>query len=117
MRGSQRVTSFKKKILLKELAARYYPRDLIYRKKQGFAAPLEVWLRQLPERDLQRRCVEGLATSLVPEEKIVALIKDFIENKSDLSLQLYALIVLNRWHAQYVNRKTPVLPRLANSSN
>jgi len=105
MQNRQRVTIWEKKVLLKQLAARYFPRDLIYRKKQGFAAPLEVWLRQLPKAELKRRCLDGLATQLVSEEVIVHLVDTFIEQKKDLSLQLYALIVLNVWRAGHESGK------------
>lgn len=104
MRNNQRVTLKEKKILLKQLAARYFPRDLIYRKKQGFAAPLEVWLRNLPKQELRRQCLDGLATQMVSEEVVVNLINTFTEQKKDLSLQLYALIVMNQWHSNTVQR-------------
>lgn len=97
MRNNQRVTLIEKKILLKQLAVRYFPRDLIYRPKQGFAAPLEVWLRRLPRKELQQRCSDGLALEFVSEEQIECLIDIFLDQKKDLSLQLYSLIVMNRW--------------------
>ena len=100
MQNEQRVTLFEKKVLLKQLASRYFPQDLIYRKKQGFAAPVEVWLRKLPKEELSRRCLEGFACTLVPEEVIIYLIENFLDRKRDLSLQLYALIVLNQWYAR-----------------
>jgi len=102
MRDNQRVTLREKKILLKQLAVRYFPRNLIYRKKQGFAAPLEVWLRKLSKTELKRRCSDGLASELVPGEVIENLINNFIDYRRDLSLQLYALIVINRWYAHIV---------------
>lgn len=98
MRNSQRVTLKEKKILLKQLAVKYFPRNLIYRKKQGFAAPLEVWLRQLSKTEIKRRCLGCLTSSLVPECVVEELVNNFIDHKQDLSLQLYALIVMNQWH-------------------
>lgn len=97
MGNSQRVTLMEKKILLKQLAARYFPRNLIYRPKQGFAAPLEVWLRRLPRKELQHRCLDGIARDFVPEGLVVSLIDNFLVEKKDLSLQLYSFIMMNRW--------------------
>ncbi|NLC71465.1 MAG: hypothetical protein GX751_08925, partial [Desulfuromonadaceae bacterium] len=99
MRNNQRVTLFQKKVLLKKLAAKYFPRDLIYRKKQGFAAPLEVWIRALPKEEIKKRCLDGLAAEMVREDIVVRLINDFINERKDFSLQLYALMVMNRWRA------------------
>lgn len=98
MRNNQRVTLQEKKILLKQLAVRYFPRNLIYRKKQGFAAPLEVWLRQLEKSELRQRCRGDLTSMLVSECIIEELINNFIDHKRDLSLQIYALIVMNQWY-------------------
>jgi len=107
MKRQQRVTLFEKKVLLKKLAVRYFPKDLIYRKKQGFAAPLEVWLRQLSKPELVKYCLNGCATQFVTEEVIVDLIEKFIEQKKDVSLQIYALIVMNRWYSTiFTNQKT-----------
>jgi len=99
MQNRQRVRISEKKVILKQLAVRYFPRDLIYRKKQGFAAPMEVWLRQLTKAELRRRCMEGLATQILPEKVIDNLMENFLTRNRDLSLQLYSLIVMNQWHA------------------
>jgi asparagine synthase (glutamine-hydrolysing) len=104
MRNNQRVTLKEKKVLLKQLAIRYFPRDLIYRKKQGFAAPLEVWLRQLSKTELKRRCLGALTSELVSEQVTVDLINSFIDHKKDLSLQIYALIVANKWHENLISK-------------
>lgn len=97
MRNNQRVTLLDKKILLKQLAVRYFPRDLIYRKKQGFAAPLEVWLRNLPREALKKRCLGEASKLLVSEPAINQLVDSFLDDRRDLSLQLFALIVMNAW--------------------
>jgi asparagine synthase (glutamine-hydrolysing) len=99
MQNCQRVTLTEKKILLKRLAVRYFPHDLIYRKKQGFAAPVEVWLRQLSTPNLKSLCKDGLATQVLPESLIDNLVDNFIGNHRDLSLQIYSLIVMNHWYA------------------
>ncbi len=100
MRSNQRTTLFKKKILLKKLAVKYFPKPLIYRKKQGFAAPIEVWLRTLDRKNLIGRCIDGISLEFVPEETIIGLIDGFIEEKKDYSLQIYSLIVMNSWYKQ-----------------
>ncbi|NLX17743.1 MAG: asparagine synthase (glutamine-hydrolyzing) [Desulfobulbus sp.] len=98
MKNNQRATLFAKKILLKQLAARYFPKNLIYRKKQGFAAPLEVWLRNLSKEELKRRCLGESGAFLVPEPVINQLVDSFLDDRRDLSLQLFALIVMNAWY-------------------
>lgn len=97
LRNDQRVTLWQKKIFLKQLAFRYFPRNLIYRKKQGFAAPLEVWLRNLTKEEMKSRCAGELAHFLLTEPALNLLIDEFYDKKRDSSLQLYALIVLKQW--------------------
>ena len=98
MSNNQRVTLSEKKVLLKQLAVRYFPRNLIYRRKKGFAAPLEVWLRQLKKSDLRKRCSSDLTATFFQEHTIDQLIDNFIDYRKDLSLQIYALIVMNQWY-------------------
>ena len=95
---NQRVTLWEKKVALKRLAVQYFPKELIYRKKQGFAAPVEVWLRQLSKEELRRRCLDGVGSGFVDERAVEQVIDKFIEERKDYSLQLYALIVLNVWY-------------------
>jgi asparagine synthase (glutamine-hydrolysing) len=94
----QRATLFITKVALKKLAVRYFPKSLIYRKKQGFAAPVEVWLRQYSLSQLRQRCIDGPAVEYVKERAVEKLIKDFLFRKVDYSLQIYSLIVLNSWY-------------------
>jgi asparagine synthase (glutamine-hydrolysing) len=98
LRNGQRVTLCEKKIALKKVAVRYFPRALIYRKKQGFAAPIEVWLRSMTQQELERRCLEGIAEKFVAPDLVRKLIQVFFDEKKDFSLQLYSVIVLNSWN-------------------
>ena len=41
-----KTTIFNKKIILKKVAERYVGKDIINRRKQGFAAPVEIWMRK-----------------------------------------------------------------------
>jgi len=93
----QQINLFKKKILLKKLAAQYFPKSIIYRKKQGFSAPLEIWMRSQTSQSLLSLCMDGIATSFVNEATINNMIDSFLTKKTDHSTQIYSLIVLNQW--------------------
>jgi asparagine synthetase B (glutamine-hydrolysing) len=47
-----KVGAFKTKYLLKKVAERYLPKDIVYRKKMGFSLPTEDWLN---DRDVRKR--------------------------------------------------------------
>lgn len=95
----ENISLFQKKIMLKKIAARHFPRSIIYRKKQGFSAPLDIWMRSLSVESLKKMCCEGISSTLVNESLIHDLANKFINEKADLSTQLYSFIVLNKWHS------------------
>ena len=59
---SYRLRGFTDKWLLKEIAARHLPHDIVYRKKMGFPLPLKDYLAPLAREELFRDgfCVEFL---------------------------------------------------------
>jgi len=87
------------KYLLRQLAARYLPGEILERPKQGFAIPLGRWLQE----DL-RSWMEDLllsSTSLQRGYFNAAAIEQMIHShhsgRRDYSQQLWALMVLELW--------------------
>lgn len=91
------------KTVLKRLAERYLPRDIVYRSKQGFMMPLDRWMSHelrseitlaLGPQGIQRR---GLlrATAI---DKICA---EHFSGKKNHATRLWTLLVLERWFARY----------------
>ena len=88
---------FSKKILLKKITAKYFPKELVYRKKQGFSAPLEIWMRKLTKKQLEDFCLDGVVSELLNGDDVKAMINGFVDEKKDLSTQIYSFMVLNQW--------------------
>jgi asparagine synthase (glutamine-hydrolysing) len=95
------------KMLLKRLAERYIPRECIYRTKQGFAPPLEAWLRgplREPVHDL-------LSQSRVRDHGVFEagyvewLKREFYERHRELTLELYQAFLLETWLDLFVDRR------------
>ena len=87
------------KVLLKEIALDYLPRDVVYRPKQGFMAPIKHWLRE----DLADE-VEALLSS-APLGGLVR--REFVQQQwarhqrgEDRSDILWGLLLMNRWMMQ-----------------
>ncbi|MDX8408545.1 MAG: asparagine synthase (glutamine-hydrolyzing) [Mariprofundales bacterium] len=87
------------KILLKEVACRRLPRAVVHRPKQGFMAPVKLWLRH----EL-RTAVEELA-SRSPVGGLVR--QSFVQQQwqrhlagEDCSDMLWGILLLDRWAAQ-----------------
>jgi asparagine synthase (glutamine-hydrolysing) len=102
----QKYTYGQSKVLLREVAARYVPREILNRPKQGFAIPLAGWLQNelrpfLEEVLLSRRALERGYFSEVALRKMVA---DHLAQRRDYSQQLWALLMLEVFLGQCESR-------------
>ena len=91
------------KYLLKKVAERYLPKDIIYRNKQGFVMPLSDWLAG----GLRPAVDAALNASALPSRHLFqprALNQVLHEHRSgrrNHAGRLWALTVLERWFARY----------------
>lgn len=91
------------KYILKQVAARYLPQDLIERKKQGFGFPLGLWmrtdLRAFIQRLFQRsRFVEA---GIFEPAYMQRLADEHLQGKADHNFRLWILINLEIWYRLY----------------
>jgi len=103
--AAMKIRDGRRKHVLKEVASRFLPASLIDRRKQGFAVPLDVWFRGslrelfadtlLSSRALQRGYFEPAF--------VRALVDEHVGGRRDHALRLWQLVVLERWHQQYVD--------------
>jgi asparagine synthase (glutamine-hydrolysing) len=96
------------KYLLKKVAARYLPQELIYRKKQGFSFPLGIWMRtELKDflRTLfhQSRFVE---LGLFNANYMQKLLEEHLSGKVDHNYRLWILINLELWYRLYFENES-----------
>jgi asparagine synthase (glutamine-hydrolysing) len=100
------------KHILKELAASLVPRDLVDRKKQGFGVPLGVWFRG-NMRELFADTLlsaRSLSRGYFQAPFVRRLVEDHLSGRRDHTLQLWQLVVFERWHAQYLDESGSALP-------
>jgi asparagine synthase (glutamine-hydrolysing) len=94
-----KIRGFTQKYLLKKLAQRWLPRDMIYHKKQGFEAPMGRWLRGplLPLFDsiVNRTAVER--AGLFNFDEIQRLRQEHVSLKSKHSKVLFSLLSFMLW--------------------
>ena len=96
------------KYLLKKVAARYLPQELIYRKKQGFTFPLGIWMRTdlkdfLRTLFRQSRLVE---LGLFNETHMQILLEEHLSGKVDHNYRLWILINLEIWYRLYFENES-----------
>ena len=91
------------KYLLKKLAEKYLPHNIIYRPKQGFVMPLTQWL----EGGLKPRMEQALSASglskrgLFREGALLNVLREHRAGRSNHAGRLWALTVLELWFEKY----------------
>ena len=90
----------KTKWLLRELLAKYIPRELFERPKKGFSIPLDQWLQNelkfLPQQYLSDAAIKK--TGVLQPLAVKKLLEDFyLKNKGYLYQRVWLLVVLQRW--------------------
>jgi asparagine synthase (glutamine-hydrolysing) len=94
------------KHLLKRLAARYVPADVLYRRKQGFVMPVSRWIRE-DLAPLTRVLLESLTRperGLFRRDWVQGMLDDHLGGRVDWGEQLWTLMVLEIWYRLFVDR-------------
>ncbi|MCK4463331.1 MAG: asparagine synthase (glutamine-hydrolyzing), partial [Candidatus Omnitrophica bacterium] len=100
-----KLRSMTSKFLLKKLASRFIPKEVLYRKKMGFGVPIGQWFKNemrgyikevlLDERSLKR--------GYFKKEVIQELIDDHQNGVCDNKYKLWALLNLELWHRVFID--------------
>jgi len=100
------------KWLLRQVLHRYVPRELVERPKQGFAAPVEDWIRT----QLRPWAEELLDESRLrqdgffQERNVRRKCDDHLSGKGDWGRPLWNVLMFQGWLAAHKNQKATVTP-------
>jgi asparagine synthase (glutamine-hydrolysing) len=94
------------KYVLKRLAERYLPRDVVYRKKTGFAGPVRGWVQNelrpligdVLSRDRLRR------RGVLDPDAVWRVIDDGWSGREDNALRVWAYLTFELWAETYLER-------------
>jgi asparagine synthase (glutamine-hydrolysing) len=93
------------KYLLKKIAAKLVPSEVIYRRKMGFGVPISNWLKG----EMQSFLRENLLSSqfedrgLFRSETVKTLIENHINDEKDNSNKLWTLLMLEMWFQHFID--------------
>ncbi|MCL2253123.1 MAG: asparagine synthase (glutamine-hydrolyzing) [Lachnospiraceae bacterium] len=93
------------KLILRDVLYRYVPKELMERPKQGFAIPINKWLKEPELRAWAERLIdrETLVKQGILNPDIVRLIwNNFIENNVFIP-QIWYILIFQQWMCQEVN--------------
>lgn len=94
------------KYVLKRLAERYVPQDVIYRRKQGFVMPVSSWLRSdlTPLARSLLDSLSGRTRGLFRRDWVMTMLDEHLGRRADWGQQLWTLMVLEIWFQLFVDR-------------
>jgi asparagine synthase (glutamine-hydrolysing) len=94
-----------RKYLLKKVAERLLPKEIIYRKKQGFPIPIERWLRK-EANEMMRDLLSTNSLKqrgLFDPEVVTKLMQRHESGYADHSTELWGLMSIEIWQRQFVD--------------
>jgi asparagine synthase (glutamine-hydrolysing) len=100
-----KIKGLTRKYILKKAAEKWLPKNIIYRKKAGFSAPLRSWLHN----DLRGMVEDLLCESKVRQRgyfdyrEVRRLIDDNLAGREDNSLKIFQLLTLELWHREFID--------------
>jgi len=104
--AAMKISAGRRKHLLKEVAFRLVPRELLERPKQGFGVPIGHWFR-----GSMRDVFGDVLTSASARQRgyfngafVDRILDEHLAGRRDHSLRLWQLVVFELWHRQYVNQ-------------
>jgi asparagine synthase (glutamine-hydrolysing) len=92
------------KYLLKKVAEKYLPHEVIYRPKSGFGAPVRDWVINEFQSRIETTLCESkiLQQSIFNYEELVRLINENEAGVIDASYSIWALLSIQSWLNQFV---------------
>jgi asparagine synthase (glutamine-hydrolysing) len=97
-----------RKRVLKRVAATVLPGDVLMRRKQGFAVPLDTWFRS----SLRDFVVDTLQSPLTRQRGYFQLrfidrvLGEHLSGRRDHSLRLWQLVMFELWHRRYLDHSS-----------
>ncbi|MDT5263182.1 MAG: hypothetical protein QOC61_2186 [Acidobacteriota bacterium] len=100
-----KLRGLKRKYILKRAAERLLPREVVWRKKAGFGAPIRSWLRGalrplvedlLSEETVRRR-------GLFRAEEVRRVVESNLSGREDFNLQVLQLLTLEMWQRTFLD--------------
>ena len=96
------------KYLLRKLAARFLPAEILSRSKMGFGVPIGRWFQNELKDSLYEVLLDpgSLQRGYFKKESLVQLLDEHTQRKRDHSFKLWALLNLELWHRMFINQKS-----------
>jgi len=104
-----KIKNNEQKYLLKKVLEKHIPKSLIYRKKWGFPAPVEEWLKQSHKNLIDHYLSDERLKKqeIFNNREVQNLVKNFRSGNYFHSKRIWALIVFQMWYEEFMINNTP----------
>jgi asparagine synthase (glutamine-hydrolysing) len=98
----------RQKAILKEAIAEWVPRDVVRRKKVGFATPVDEWLRGEMGASLRERLLDrdSACSTYLRADAIDRMTREHETGRHDHKRILFSLLTFEIWHEQFIAPST-----------
>ena len=100
-----KMRGFETKSLLKTVAARLVPKEVVYRRKMGFGVPVGRWFRG-EMKDFVRSVLlseKSLKRGIVRKEILERYVNEHTSGARDHAFQLWTLLMLELWFQRFID--------------
>ena len=93
------------KFLLRKVASRYLPSNLLKRRKHGFSVPLDRWFRHELSSYVQEVLLDPLTQSrqYFRQEMVKQMLRSHMEGKIGYGREIWLLLTFEIWHRTYID--------------
>ncbi len=100
------------KYILRKVAERYLPTEVIYRSKTGFGAPVRKWIKEDLDTMVKERLhpVSLEKIGLFNPDEVWKLIHENKKGKVDASYPIWCLLAIESWVRQFMNQELAAIP-------
>jgi asparagine synthase (glutamine-hydrolysing) len=98
--GSEKIRRRQGKVALKRAAESWLPREIVYRPKASFSAPLRAWVRNDLQEVIRDVLVGGelVGSGMIRADGVRRLIQDEQAGREDRAKQIWQLLTLELWY-------------------
>jgi asparagine synthase (glutamine-hydrolysing) len=103
--SSMKMGRFETKSLLKKVAARLVPKEVVYRKKMGFGVPVGKWFRGEMKEFVREALLSerSLGRGIVKAEILRRYVDEHTNGERDHAFQIWTLLMLELWFQQFID--------------
>lgn len=101
-----KMSRLRPKYLLKKVAERLVPREVIYRRKMGFGVPVGKWFRGEMKEFVREALLSerSLGRGIIKPEMIRKYVDEHTNGERDHAFQIWTLLMLELWFQRFIDR-------------